>query len=176
MKITDKYVFFWKESPFCNFTKCKIKYNDPYMTDLSTDGITFTSSEQMFMWLKAKYFQDDDIAYLILNTNSPEEARKFGRYIRNYDDKKWDAVRYNYMLMAVTYKFVQNKDLRDILLDSKYDGKTFVEASPYDKIWGIGFDENHAESDESNWGQNLLGTILNVVRKHVTKICEFDVL
>ena len=89
MKVTDKYVFFWKEHPFCNFTKCKIRTDD-YELD---DDTEFTSSEQLFMWYKAKFFGDEETAEKILKSTSPEEARKLGRTVKNYDDRTWDKER-----------------------------------------------------------------------------------
>ena len=84
MKITDKYVFFWKEEPFCNFTKCKIRI------DYNFESYDFTSSEQLFMWYKAKFFGDEETAEKILKSTRPEEARRLGRTVKNYDDKTWD--------------------------------------------------------------------------------------
>lgn len=167
MKVTDKYIFFWKEHPFCNFTKCKIKFANPYYVPLDGDPIFFSSSEQMFMWLKATFFFDTEIAEKILQTSDPEEARKLGRLVHNYDDKRWNEVRVNFMYMSVMAKFIQNKELRNILIDPKYDKKEFVEASPYDRIWGIGCDQDSALKLDNykNWGRNELGKILNEVRE-----------
>ena len=63
-------------------------------------------------------------------------------------------------------KYRQNADLRKKLLDPKFDGKTFVEASPYDRIWGVGLDQdNPAIDDERNWkGRNLLGQAITEAR------------
>ena len=57
-------------------------------------------------------------------------------------------------------------DLREKLLDPKFDGKTFVEASPYDRIWGVGLaQDDPAIDDERNWkGRNLLGKAITEVR------------
>lgn len=162
MKITDKYVFFWKEHPFCNFTKCKIKLRWPANGD---NYIIFTSSEQMFMWSKAIFFGDDITADMILKSQTPEEARKLGRTVKNYDDSMWNAVRSYYMKKAVLAKFIQNKELRDQLCDRQYNKLQFVEAAYYDRIWGIGFDEEEAlNHSEFEWGRNELGKILNEVR------------
>lgn len=167
MKLTDKYVFFWKEHPMCNFTKCRIKLADPYYVPLEESPMIFTSSEQLFMWFKAKFFDDQEIADKIYKSSSPEEARKLGRLVKNYDDADWEEVRVDYMKRAVTYKFHQNPELKKQLLDAKYDGKIFVEAAYYDRIWGIGFNENDALDHEDEWGRNELGKILTNVRSRL---------
>jgi ribA/ribD-fused uncharacterized protein len=51
------------------------------------------------------------------------------------------------------------------LLENK--GKTFVEASPYDKIWGIGYDVENAIENLNDWGQNLLGKILTELSNEI---------
>mgnify|MGYP003516350373 FL=1 len=61
------------------------------------------------------------------------------------------------------------------LLDSKYDNKTFVEASPFDTIWGTGMDEDNPNVEyESKWkGLNLLGKCINKIREE--KLCNSKV-
>lgn len=166
MRITDKYVFFWKESPFCNFSKCKIKFADPYIVPLEDEPMIFTSSEQLFMYYKAIFFGDTETASKIYDSKTPKEAKALGREVKNYDNDLWDSIRDSYMYKAVSYKFIQNKNLRNILTDKKYDDLSFVEASPYDRIWGIGYSEDYALKLDNykNWGQNRLGEILNKVR------------
>ena len=34
---------------------------------------------------------------------------------------------------------------------------SLVKASPYDRIWGIGFSAANADERQEEWGQNLLG-------------------
>ena len=87
MRITDDYIFFWKENPFCNFTKCKIKWSD----EVSGEEIYFSSSEQMFMWFKAKFFLDDETADKILATTDLKEGvclliRTIQKKQRNLED------------------------------------------------------------------------------------------
>jgi len=159
MKVTDKYVFFWKEHPFCNFTRCVIEYK----------GKKFTSSEQLFMWYKAMFFDDEETAEKILKSTRPEEARKLGRLVKNYDDAEWNKVRVKYMHQAVLQKFMQNEVLKKQLLDKKYDGKQFVEAAYYDRIWGIGYNEDDALANIPYWGRNELGKVLNKVRDFLNR-------
>lgn len=61
-------------------------------------------------------------------------------------------------------KFTQNEDLKDFLLST--GDKVLVEASPYDKIWGIGMRESaEGINNPNNWkGTNLLGFAIMQVR------------
>ncbi|MFN4150814.1 MAG: NADAR domain-containing protein [Candidatus Sericytochromatia bacterium] len=61
------------------------------------------------------------------------------------------------MLNACYSKFPPNYLLRKNLIET--ENKILVDVSPYDKIWGIGLDENNPKILEpNNWkGLNLLG-------------------
>jgi ribA/ribD-fused uncharacterized protein len=45
--------------------------------------------------------------------------------------------------------------------------RELVEASPEDRIWGIGFTEKDAKENGERWGQNLLGKALVEVRRRI---------
>jgi ribA/ribD-fused uncharacterized protein len=128
--------------------------------------LEFFNSEQYFMYEKAVVFGDEVTAMRILfEGKDPKKAKTLGRQVKNYDDKIWEKVRYQIMVYANMHKYLQNKELRDMLLNEEFDGKKFVEASPFDGIWGIKCDEATAKDDESNWnGLNLLGKALDEVR------------
>ena len=53
-----------------------------------------------------------------------------------YIDSEWAKVRYEIVLRGVIKKYRQNAHLRELLLATQ--DLQFVEASPYDRIWGIG--------------------------------------
>lgn len=153
MKITNNFVFFW-DGWLSNFYPCKIVFNNK----------VFCSSEQLFMYLKATFFKDYDIANQILKAKTPKEAKKLGRKIKDFEEEAWKEVREEKMEQTIKAKFDQNPELKSLLLSSEFDGKTFVEASPFDRIWGIGYDQDHALQNQSNWGENLLGKTLTFYR------------
>lgn len=153
MRTTDTHVFFWG-GEFSNWFICEFDYREQH----------FYNTEQAFMWEKAKFFGDDEIAELILHTQNPKEAKALGRKVRGFDAERWMIGSYIVMMAVNHAKYNQNPRLKKILLAT--GDKTLVEASPYDKIWGIGLSENDDRClDEHQWqGMNLLGKALIEVR------------
>ena len=135
VNITDDYVAFWG-SVFSNFYPCDIHVTEDWWG--KPIDIHFSSSEQYFMWLKATEFDDHETAEKILKAKTPKEAKKLGRQVNNFDDEEWREVREAAMWNAVWLKFSQNEDLGKIITDPMFSGKSFVEGSPVDKIWGVG--------------------------------------
>ena len=68
------------------------------------------------------------------------------------------------ILLLLFLQFSQNPDLKKVLFDTV--GHTIVEASPVDKIWGIGLAQDDPRaSDRNKWrGTNWLGQALTEVR------------
>lgn len=158
IRLTDKHVFFYTEWP-SNF------YHTKFTWKAFGEEHEFFCTEQAFMWAKAKYFGDNVSAIKILEADVPMKCKQLGRLVKGYDDKQWSLVRYSFMHDVNFEKYNQDIKLKTKLLDSAFDGKAFVEASPTDKIWGIGFAQIDAPDDETKWlGQNLLGKVLTQVR------------
>jgi len=159
--ITDKFTFFWQNrSPFSNW----------YPSIFTHNGITFSRGEQYMMYQKAIMFGDTNIAHAILLTGNPKEQKDLGRMVSNYNDTIWSEKRVEVMVEGLFEKFNQNPLLKEALLNT---GDTIlVEASPVDRIWGIGLAEDHPDAlDQSKWrGQNLLGIVLMKVRDAIRKL------
>lgn len=164
MRVTDKHIFFWGEFP-SNWYKCH------FIAEEDGKKLEFFNSEQYFMWKKAKFFNDEDIAQRILHEGkNPKTAKALGRLVKNYDDAAWNKVRYDIMVEANMLKYGQSEELKEMLLNPELKGKHYVEASPYDGIFGIKCSETEALDDESNWnGRNLLGKALDEVRERLLK-------
>lgn len=159
-RVTDKYVFFYG-SFLSNFAKCKFTW------EYKGESHEFFCTEQAFMWAKARFFNDPVMSKAILDEKSdPMECKHCGRWVRGYDDEKWAEVRYDIMRDVNFAKFSQSIYHRNKILDPEFDGKTFVEASPSDGIWGIKMGiKDKGVLDERNWkGHNLLGKALTEVR------------
>jgi hypothetical protein len=135
-------------------------------------GIEFSSSEQAFMYEKALYFKDNEIADLILKAKTPKEAKALGRQVKNFNSEQWSDVCEDIMYNVVLAKFCQNEYLARLITREDLLDKTFVEGSKYDFIWGCGIEWNNPKiDDESNWkGQNLLGNILCRVRDYIVNV------
>ena len=159
LKVYQNHVAFWG-SPFSNFHQCTFVYND----------VTWTSSEQCFMAMKAKHFKDEASYELIHASTTPKEAKALGRKVKNFD-MSWAKVSKSIMFEVVLAKFSQNEDLKSLILSDEFKGKKFVEGSPDDKKWGVGMKyTDPAIDDESNWeGSNFLGQVLDEVRERLSE-------
>ncbi len=142
-----EYHFFWN-GPFSNW----------YFSEFVIDNIKFIGGEQYMMYQKAIVFNDTDTAEKIMEEIFPNKQKSLGRLVKNYDDKVWAEKRYELVKKGLREKFNQNQSLKNKL--KSYQGCIFVEASPYDRIWGIGFYDDVALQHIDEWGQNLLGKIL----------------
>ncbi len=96
--------------------------------------------------------------------NIHKKIKQLGREVKGYDDEIWSRRRFKVVLFGAREKFNQNYHLKDVLINT---GNTkMVEASPYDKIWGIGLSEYDAKRiPEDKWpGENLLGQVLDELK------------
>ena len=116
------------------------------------------------MFHKALIMGDFSTAEKILNEKDPKAQQELGRQIRTFDQKTWDALKYDIVRKGNILKFKQNP-VHKALLFSTYP-RQLVEASPFDRIWGVGLAEDDPLiTDPENWkGDNLLGKVLTEVR------------
>lgn len=103
-----------------------------------------------------------------LAAKSPGAAKAAGRQVRGFDEDTWVAARYGIVLAGTIAKFTQHPDLADIL--TRTGTQLLAEASPFDRIWGIGMAAgNPAAAHPSRWrGLNLLGFALMDARDQLT--------
>lgn len=158
---TDTHFYFWTNW-LSNWKICKIV--DPLIR------VSFNTSEQAYMWRKAYFFGDEvTMKKLECSDLTPREAKDLGREVANYQDDLWECVRFDYMVYSNYLKYTQNPDLKEKLLAT--GEKVLVEASPYDKVWGVGLLANNPLIlDDKNWtGRNLLGKSIMKVRSMIKK-------
>lgn len=131
------------------------------------DGQTFGCAEQFMMHGKAVLFGDLEVARKILATAAPRDHKRLGRQVRGFDDVRWRAARERIVYAGSAAKFAQNPALAAELLATA--PTRLVEASPTDRIWGIGMSAANADATRpERWrGQNLLGEILTRLREEI---------
>jgi len=131
------------------------------------DGVTYPTAEHFMMAGKARLFGDEVTASHILETPSPGDAKALGRAVRGYDEELWAASRYGTVVEGNTAKFGQNLVLLAYLAATA--GRVLVEASPTDRVWGIGLAADDSRVGQpSQWeGLNLLGFALMEVRERL---------
>ena len=129
------------------------------------DGNKFISAEQYMHYKKSVLFDDHDTGEKILNTDSPITTKQLGRQVYGFDQQLWIQYRYVIVFTGNYLKFSSDERLKALLLSTK--GKILVEASPVDKIWGVGMSHNDPNiSNPKKWkGENLLGKVLMNVRR-----------
>lgn len=157
-----KFLFFWGHTVKDEITKSCFSQWFPFQFE--ENGISYKTAEHYMMAGKAKLFNDEEILEQILNAETPNEAKSLGRKVKNFDPKLWDEHKYEIVRQGNLLKFSQNEGFKDFLLST--EDKILVEASPYDKIWGIGMLETNPKAENpSEWnGENLLGFALMEVR------------
>jgi len=124
------------------------------------EGRTYRTAEHWMMAGKAELFDDREMLKEILAASDPKTAKALGRKVRNYDDSKWAAARVDRVVEGNLHKFRAHPKIREFLLSTA--DRVLVEASPRDRIWGIGLGRNSDDAtNPRSWrGQNLLGFAL----------------
>lgn len=160
----SKFLFFWGHQPNKDGKISKTCFSQWWLSAFKVDKVTYKTAEHWMMAKKAELFQDDEILEKILDADTPAEAKKLGREVKNYDDKVWLANRYEIVKQGNYHKFSQNRELKTFLLNTK--DRVIVEASPVDPIWGIGMSSDDKDVlNVAKWkGLNLLGFALMEVR------------
>ncbi|AZA47881.1 NADAR family protein [Chryseobacterium carnipullorum] len=159
------FLFFWGHTVKDQITKSC--FSQWFPIQFEENGILYKTAEHYMMAGKAKLFNDQEILEKIVKAETPDQAKSLGRKVKNFDPKLWDEHKYEIVKNANLLKFSQNSKFKDFLLST--DNKILVEASPYDRIWGIGMLETDSRAkNPANWdGENLLGFALMEVRDQI---------
>lgn len=156
MKITENMVLFFRAGDVLSNW-----HHSPFENEI---GLKFSNNEQYFMFQKAILFRDKEKAEEILKEEDPKAVKRLGREVQGFNHEVWSSHSTFIMSKGLFLKAKHYKPFRDILLEY---GPThdFVEASPYDKIWGCGLGENDKNIlIPSKWpGKNKLGICLDVL-------------
>lgn len=138
-----------------------------YPSCFRVDNINYSSMEQFMMYQKAICFKDSDMAAQILAEDDVSHIKQLGRLVERYNDHHWNGVRQIIVYNGLLAKFMQNDNLRAMLLNTQ--NAVLAECAVKDRIWGIGLSMKDADRfDRSKWkGQNLLGYALMMVREKI---------
>jgi ribA/ribD-fused uncharacterized protein len=159
-----EFLFFWGHQPPKDGTVGTSCLSQWYPAPFTVDGLVYPTAEHWMMVEKAKLFGDNNAVEVILSASTPKQAKALGRKVKNFDHAIWSTHCRDIVTRGNIAKFQQNEPMREYLLTTS--GKVLVEASPYDRIWGIGLRQNDDRSQQpQKWlGHNLLGFALMDVR------------
>lgn len=133
----------------------------------TVDGVEYATAEHWMMAGKARLFGDAEGLAAVLAAKSPGAAKAAGRKVRGFDEASWRQARYGLVVAGNLAKFGQRVELGEFLRRTGH--RVLVEASPYDRIWGVGLPPTHEDvTHPSRWkGLNLLGFALMEVRERL---------
>lgn len=166
--IAPKWLFFWGHTPSKDGSVSKACFSQWWESHpFVINGISYRTAEHWMMAEKARLFGDERTRDRILGASHPNEAKKLGREVKGFTDTTWLAARWDIVVSGNEAKFGQNEELKDFLLQT--GDRVLVEASPYDRIWGIGMAATHEHAEQpQHWkGLNLLGFALMEVRRRI---------
>lgn len=162
---TTRYLFFWGHRPQLDGSIGPGCLSQWWPAAFTVDGRQYATAEHWMMWSKAMLFGDAEIAAQVLAAEHPNAAKTLGRKVRGFDETVWNDRRYAIVVDGSVAKFGQHPDLKRFLLGT--GDRMLVEASPVDRIWGIGLAASDPRAaDPDKWlGLNLLGLALMEARR-----------
>ncbi len=163
-----KFLFFWGHQPERDGGTGKGCLSQWWPCTFTADGQEFASAEHYMMWRKALLFGDTAVAARVLAARTPAEAKALGRVVPGFSSDVWESARLDIVVDGNLAKFGQDAALRTYLLST--GSGVLVEASPQDRVWGIGLAASDPRAaDPAQWlGLNLLGEALMEVRSRLS--------
>lgn len=161
---TPDYLFFWGHRALTDGSVDASCFSQWWVSGFLSDGKNYVCAEQFMMAEKARLFGDEDALAKIMLSRDPREMKELGRTVRGFVQEIWEAESYAIAKRGNIAKFAQNPVLGRFLLST--GNRVIVEASPLDRIWGIGMSKHHPDaSNPDRWrGLNRLGFALMEAR------------
>ncbi|MFF9014462.1 NADAR family protein [Streptomyces sp. NPDC014870] len=162
-----KFLPFWGHRPRPDGQLSASCLSQWWPSPFEVDGVRYATAEHWMMAAKARLFGDPEAERAALSSRTPAGAKKAGRLVRGFDDSVWERERFGIVVEGSVHKFGSDEALRAFLLGT--GGRVLVEASPLDRVWGIGLAaEDPRATDPSRWrGLNLLGFALMEARERL---------
>ncbi|MFI1098001.1 NADAR family protein [Streptomyces sp. NPDC020917] len=159
-----KYLHFWGHRPQRDGSAGPGCLSQWWPSPFTVDGVGYATAEHWMMAGKARLFGDAEAERKAVAAGHPRTAKSVGRTVRGFDEQVWERERFALVTEGSVHKFRQHPDLRDYLLGT--GSRVLVEASPLDRVWGIGLaaDDPRAEDPAAWRGLNLLGFALMEAR------------
>ena len=131
------------------------------------NDVTFRTAEHYLMYHKAMLMGDEACAKQIIRARTPLAAKELGRCVQNWDEQKWVDTRSEIICRGLRLKIDAHPELKEALAGTGWG--LIAEASPYDRIWGIGLGgkSKRAENPQLWQGANLLGKAWMTVRGEI---------
>ena len=164
----DKYTFFWN-GPASQW----------HYSLFVIGNVAYNCAEQYMMAEKARLFKDKEAEQAIMQLSNPRYQKAIGRMVKGFSQAIWEKVEengkpycWNVVYKGNLEKFKQNRNMKDWLFSTA--DTLLVEASPYDKVWGIGLGEDDPKcQDPKHWqGKNWLGEVVTAVREELFSIAR----
>lgn len=167
---TFKYVFFWRPTQAADGRITESCFSQWWMSRFVVEGVEYSCTEQYMMAEKARLFGDQEMLQKIMETDQPKEMKAYGRGVRGFDEEVWNRSCVEIVRQGNLAKFSQNPELWEFLKGTRK--RILVEASPRDRIWGIGMDQSNPDAQcPLKWrGTNLLGFVLTRVRDELLEM------
>lgn len=162
-----KYLCFWGHRPLPDGRTGPSCLSQWWPSPFTVAGVEYATAEHWMMARKASLFGDAEAEHRVLAAGHPAEAKKAGRLVRGFDEAVWERERSRIVVEGSVHKFASDPALRAYLLGT--GERVLVEASPVDRVWGIGLAaDDAAATDPERWrGANLLGFALMAARERL---------
>lgn len=162
-----KFVFFWGGSSHPDGEIGSHVLSQWYEHPFTAEGVLYRTAEHYMMAAKARLFGDSPRLELILAAATPGEAKAHGASVHDFDEATWEERRFDIVVAGSVAKFSSDDRLRSYLVGT--GERVLVEASPRDRIWGIGLSRHDPDAERpSRWaGSNLLGFALMEARSRL---------
>ena len=161
---TLQFVYFWGHRPLPDGSIGPSCCSQWFDAGFNLENTHYATAEHYMMAEKARTFGDMEALGQVLAASTPEDVKKIGRRVKNFNADVWNKRSIEVVLQGNVAKFSQNPRLREWLRAS--GTSILVEASPEDAIWGIGLHRDDPRAkDPSIWpGKNLLGFAIMTAR------------
>ncbi|OIV37654.1 hypothetical protein BIV57_09795 [Mangrovactinospora gilvigrisea] len=162
---TFKYLHFWGHTPKKDGSVSAACFSQWWQgAPFTVDGVEYATAEHWMMAGKARLFGDAAAEAKALAAGHPRDAKSAGREVRGFVEAVWERERFRLVVEGNRAKFGQHPELADFLAGT--GARVLVEASPVDRVWGIGLAKDDPRAaDPSRWrGLNLLGFALMEAR------------